>query len=336
MATNRPALSVVLPTYNAGATLGTCLDSLLGQSFTGFEVIVFDDGSTDDTPAILRRYQQADGRVRVTASPHVGIVEGLRRACATARGEFIARMDADDVCHRLRFERQMAFMKARPEVGLCGTGVTGVGEGQGPGWRRFMDWVNGVVTQEDMVRELFIECPIPHPSFMMRREIYEGLGGYEDRGWPEDYDFVMRCYLKGVGLGKVDEPLLAWRHSSDRLSMVDGRYSLERFRALKRHYLFETHLKSRSSFLQWGAGEVGKSWLKEWGELERPRAVVDINPRKVGRIIHGTPVIAPQELPRAGEEFIVIAVGAPGAREEIRHWLASRGHVELENYLFLA
>ena len=95
------------------------------------------------------------------------------------------------------------------------------------------------------------------------------------------------------------------------------------------------YLDSRLEFYQWGAGEVGKTWLREWSD-RRPEAVVDIAPRKIGKTIHGTLVIAPDDLPKPGNGFTVVAVGAPGAREEIREWFVSRGYVECVDFLFLA
>ncbi|MGI6461330.1 MAG: hypothetical protein ACOX5J_14790 [Candidatus Hydrogenedentales bacterium] len=80
---------------------------------------------------------------------------------------------------------------------------------------------------------------------------------------------------------------------------------------------------------------MGKVWLREWGHRQ-PDAVVDINPRKIGRKIHGVPVIAPDELPEPGTTFTLIAVGAPGARDEIRAWLKPRGYIELRDFLFVA
>jgi hypothetical protein len=117
--------------------------------------------------------------------------------------------------------------------------------------------------------------------------------------------------------------------------MSDPRYGLDRFRALKRHYLFRSYLSDEKPFCQWGAGEVGKLWLREWG-VRRPLAVVDVNPRKIGRSIHGVRVIEAADLPPPGESFVLVAVGAPGAREEIRAWLSPRGYRELEDYLFIA
>ncbi len=330
-----PTVSVVLPVRDAAATLSTAVQSVRAQTFSDWELILFDDGSSDDSPAIARACAADDSRIRVIASSHVGIVEALHRACAEARGGLIARMDADDTALPQRLAKQVALMAAQPDVALCGTQVTMVGSNIGSGRQRYESWINELLTHEAMVRELFVECPLPHPTFMMRRDAFEEVGGYQDRGWAEDYDLCMRFFLAGMRFGKMPEPLLEWHDAPARLSTVDPRYRPEAFRALKRHYLFKTYLKDAQTFYQWGAGEVGKPWLREWGR-GKPQAVVDINPRKFGHVIHGALVIPPEQLPSPGEAFIVIAVGAPGARQQIRDWLEPRNYCETADFLFLA
>ncbi len=330
-----PLISIVLPFYNAEDTLACAIDSILNQTHENFQLILVDDGSTDGGPSIARGSATRDSRVQVVSGPHQGIVPALRRGCSAAAGEFIARMDADDVSLPDRLAAQAELVIQDQGIALCGTLVRIVGDGVASGRRRYEEWINGLVHSEDIERELFVECPIPHPTFMMRRSAYEALGGYEDHGWAEDYDLVMRASLAGMKMAKAPRVLLDWSHRGARLSMNDDRYSVERFRALKRHYLFESYLSGREVFYQWGAGEVGKPWLREWGP-RRPTAVVDINPRKIGREIHGIPVISPDELPGPGEMFTVVAVGTPGARDEIRAWFASRGCAELRDFIFVA
>lgn len=307
----------------------------MSQTFSEIEIILFDDGSSDDTLDIANAYAEVDPCVRVVHSGHVGIVEALQHACNAARGDYLARMDADDVALPARIAEQVAYMNENPDVALCGCEVELFGDGIGTGCTRYQQWVNGLSDHEAMERELFVECPVPHPTFMIRREAYDSVGGYIDTGWPEDYDLIMRTWRAGYRLGKVAKPLLRWRHSEGRHSMNDPRYAPDQFRALKRHYLRESYLKGRAAFFQWGAGEVGKQWLREWG-THRPRAVVDINPRKIGRTIHDVPVIAPGDLPEPGADFTAVAVGAPGARDEIRAWFAERNYTELRDFLFLA
>lgn len=336
-----PLVSVVLPFRNARAHLAAALDSIRRQTFPDWELILFDDGSTDDSLAIAEAYARFDSRVRVVRSAPVGLLSALERGCAEARGEFIARMDADDLSGPSRFEQQLARMNSEPELGICGGLVRVIGDRIDIGRRRYERWINGLVTHDDIVREIFVECPIAHPTFFMRRAVLERLGGYRGVPWPEDYDLLMRAWIAGVRLGKVNRVVLDWRERPDRLSRTDPRYGTPQFRALKRHYLQQTYLRAGNEgqglrpFIQWGAGEVGKRWLLEWG-AHPPRAVVDVNPRKIGRRIHQIPVIAPGDLPRNGETFVVVAVGAPGAREEIRAWLNPRGYVETRDYVFVA
>lgn len=330
-----PALSVVLPCRNAAETVREAVDSIRRQTFEDWELIAVDDGSTDGSGGVLASLASEDRRVRVVETAPRGIVAALQEGCRLARAPLIARMDADDTAKPERFEKQLQLLAGDKRIALCGVHVDISGPAAGEGRVRYRDWLNGLVTHEDIVRELFVECPVAHPAFMMRRADFEGAGGYEDHGWAEDYDLCMRLFLAGKRFANVPERLLVWRDEPGRLSMNDPRYAPERFRALKRHYLLRSYLRGRSVFHQWGAGEVGKRWLREWDQ-PRPAAVVDINPRKIGRSIHGTPVIAPEALPGPGETFVLVAVGAPGAREEIRDWFAPRGYSETADYLFIS
>jgi glycosyltransferase involved in cell wall biosynthesis len=330
-----PLVSVILPFFNAQATLEEAIESIRAQTFTDWELVLLDDGSSDHSPAIAHAARQTDPRVRLLSAEHGGIVAALDRACAAARGAFLARMDADDIAAPERIERQLTLMEACPDAGLCGTRISSFGEPIGPGRRRYETWVNALVTPEDIARELFVECPVPHPTFFLRRSAFEQAGGYQEHGWPEDYDLVMRIWQAGWKIIKAPESLLCWRHSAARLSATDPRYTEQAFRALKRHYLARTYLRDRAIFHQWGAGEVGKRWLREWGSMA-PAAVVDINPRKIGRRIHGVRVIPPEEIPPPGETFVVVAVGTPGARDDIRARLTPRGYRETRDYVFLA
>jgi cellulose synthase/poly-beta-1,6-N-acetylglucosamine synthase-like glycosyltransferase len=330
-----PEVSVLLPVWNGENTLDKALASLHVQTFLSWECLVVDDGSEDGTAGVAEAWCRRDPRFRLLRQDHGGIVAALREGQAVARGRLLARMDADDAAMPERLARQVALMDAHPKIGLCGTGVQMTGDALGSGRLRYERWINRLDTPEQIRRELFVECPLPHPTFMMRREAYDASGGYRESGWPEDYDLCMRVVCAGWELGKVAEPLLEWRERPGRLSMTDPRYSPASFRALKRHYLFGLHPLGGRLFCQWGAGEVGKPWLREWTD-PRPGAVVDINPRKIGRVIHGIPVIAPEDLPPPGDALTVVAVGSPGARDEIREWLNNKGYIELCDYLFLA
>lgn len=328
-------LSIVMPCWNSEETVGECIESILAQTYADWELIAVNDGSSDGTLDVLESYAVRDDRVRVLDLKHVGIVEAPTQGMKLAQGQFLCRMDSDDVAHPQRLEMQRDFLLSNPDIALCGCRVRHIGIPAASGRLRYLEWINGIRTPEDVWRELFVECTIPHPGSMMLREAFDAVGGYQDFGWPEDYDLIMRFAEAGYAMANVDAELLDWRHSEGRISMNDARYSLESFRRLKRHYLHTMYLDKKEAFHQWGAGDVGKLWLREWGD-SAPVAVVDIDPRKIGKVIHGALVIEPDDLPGPGDGFTLVAVGAPGARDEIRGWFFERGYQECVDYLFIA
>lgn len=337
-----PLVSILLPFFNAAPTLGAAVDSLRGQTCPDWELLLVDDGSTDFSPRIAAALAAGDRRVRVLTPGRVGLVEALRLGCREARGIYLARMDADDFSHPERLERQLHLFQLDRSLALCGThvrdvpmcGETAVGEGR----RRYSQWLNAIGDPAQLERELFVECPLAHPTFMMKRDALEQVGGYRDRGWPEDYDLLLRFWRRGLGLGVVaGEPLLDWRDSPARLSRTDGRYAPPSFRRCRMHHLGRSRLLEERELLQWGAGQEGKAWLRAWPATgKRPRLVVDVDPRKIGRVIHGVPVVDPGRLPPPDGALLVVAVGAPGARALIREELNRRGWKEMRDFVCVA
>ncbi len=330
-----PRISILMPVHNAADTLVEAMESLCSQTFTDWELVLVDDGSTDASRNIVQVYEKRDPRIRAINRARCGIVEALATVAGNAQGTLLARMDADDIALPNRLEAQVALFDAMPDIALCGTRVRIFGSNVGSGRKRYESWINSLVGHDEMEREIFVECPIPHPTFMMPREVYDAVGGYRDCGWPEDYDLVLRIWQHGGLFAKPEPVLLQWRSQPMQLSMTDERYHEKAFRALKRHFLYATVLHNEQiPFYQWGAGEVGKRWLREWPQP--PQSVVDINPRKIGRTIHGVTVIAPEQLPPPGECIILVAVGTPGARDDIRSRLHPKGYREPADFLFIA
>jgi hypothetical protein len=333
-----PPLSVLLPVRDGGAFLEEALTSLEEQTFTDFQVLAVDDGSVDGTGDILRAAASRDGRFRILTQEPKGIVAALELARSRAHSPYLARMDADDVALPERFRRQMDLMATDRRILTCGTGVTYFPrERVRDGALRYEAWINGLVTHEEIERELFVECPLPHPTLVLRADAVEVAGGYRDLGWPEDYDLLFRLWEGGGRFGKVPETLLRWREGEGRLSRTHGAYSEESFRRCKVHFLLRTHLCGGRGLVVWGAGPVGKAFARELirqgGTLE---AFVDLDPRKVGQTVHGAPVVPPEEVNRFRGSFCIAAVGQEGARQEIREALAGAGWEELRDFVAVA
>ena len=329
-------MSVLLPCRNAEDTLDAALESLVEQTLADFEIVVVDDGSNDGTPGLLAAWAVRDGRVRLLRTPPHGIVSALNTAAGLARGELFARMDADDVAKPIRFERQVKFLEQHPGSAACGTGIhyfprSVVRDGA----RRYEKWINSVVTAEDIVRDLFVECPIPHPTLMLRRAEFEQVGGYRDNGWPEDYDLILRLWEAGKRLGKVPEKLLEWRESTARLSRTDPRYGEAAFRRCKAHFL-KTRIGGRRVVIC-GAGPVGKAFaLALQAEEQAVTAFIDLDPRKIGQNIHGARVIHPDVVGEFRDCYVLAAVGSAKGRAEVRQHLLRMGFREPEEFCAVA
>ncbi len=326
-----PAISVLMPCYNAADTLEEALDSLQEQTLTDIEVIAVDDGSDDHTAEILAEWAARDNRFRIYHQEHAGIVSALNTGLARCTAPLVARMDVDDRAYPTRLARQAAFLELHPDVEVVGSLVRGTPETEvREGFRIYIDWLNGLVTDAQIRREIFVESPLVHPSVLFRKEAVDRVGGYRDFGWPEDYDLWLRLYLAGARFGKVPEILLDWREHPERLTRTDSRYSLENFIRLKAHYLAAGPLATRKMVFVWGAGMMGRRLSKH---LLRAgvsiQAFIDVDPRKIGRTLRQRPILAPGQLPEAWAAAqmpaLLAAVGARGARPLIRQSLADLG-----------
>ena len=332
-----PVVSVLLPVRNGGMPLYEAIDSLSSQTFSDFEVVAVDDGSADGSYEVLDEWSERDARVRVIRQEPSGIVGALERARSAARGRYLARMDSDDIAHPSRLERQLALVESDSLVG-CGCAVeyfpaASVGEGA----RRYEAWINTSVTHEEIAREMFVECPLAHPTFFMRADAVADIGGYRDRDWPEDYDLILRLWARGGRLGKVPETLLRWREGPDRLSRNDERYAPEAFLRCKVHHLRRTLLRDRDRVVIWGAGPVGKALAVELlGAGTELVAFVEVDPRKVGQDIHGAPVVDTEAGLSISDVLHLASVGQVGAREHLRATLAGAGLREMEDFVAVA
>lgn len=202
-----PTISVLMPVYNAEKYLAAAVESILNQTFREFEFLMIDDGSTDRSLAILQRYAARDARIRLSSRANTGYVVALNEMLALAQGEFIARMDADDVALPDRFARQVEFLRAHPEV-VC------VGGAQ--------DWIDeagrvlfhcDVQETDAEIQQLALtgQTPINHPSALIRRAAMLQVGGYDVELHPaEDLDLWLKLGEVG-GLANLKDTVTLYR-----------------------------------------------------------------------------------------------------------------------------
>lgn len=208
-----PALSVLMPAYNPGIHLVEAVRSILEQTYSDFELIVVDDGSTDDIVALLKEFE-ADDRLQIVHNErNLGLITTLNKGLALCRASLIARMDADDICDRQRFERQVAFLAANQNIDIVGGAIEFFGNIPKPTVFQFP-------TVHEAIRPaMLFFCPLAHPALMFRRELVDrGLLRYDD-GFrhAEDYHLWSRLLLK-VRSANLPEVVLNYRLHKSQVS----------------------------------------------------------------------------------------------------------------------
>ncbi len=330
-----PAVSVVLPVYNAAATVGRAVMSILNQTLRDLELIVVDDGSSDNTVAVVAAID--DPRLRLLQCPHRGVAAAANSGAAAARAPLIARMDADDFSYPGRLATQRDFLLAGG-YDAAGSQVSIVDENgvTVSSLARYERWINEETASVAQIAALrFVELPLVTPSLLARRE-YFALGFCEGP-FPEDYDLLLRAAAAGMKLGKVPQVLLDWIDHPRRLTRNHRQYSTDAFMQCRRHHLLQGPLRGVKEVDLWGVGPTGKRWLR-WLQSQRIRVrhSYDLAPRKIGKFIHGVEVLHPAQQPPRGGAPMLVAVGAANARQDIGPELQSHGYKSGEDLWFVA
>ena len=188
-----------MPCYNVQGTVDDAVRSILEQTLGNFELIAVDDGSTDGTADRLRDWAGRDRRVRVLSFSHGGIIEALNGGLVACRAGMIARMDADDRAYPERLAKQVRFLTEHPDIAVVGSYVEAFpGDEVQGGFKRYLAWLNSLDTPALIARDIFVESPLAHPSTMIRADWLRRVGGYQEHGWPEDYDLWLRMHVAGA------------------------------------------------------------------------------------------------------------------------------------------
>lgn len=211
------AVSVVMPVFNASRYISLAIQSVLRQTYRDFEFIIVDDGSTDDTLAIIHRFAAQDTRIIFVSHSRRGVSDTLNGAIQLARNALIVRMDADDIMLPVRIERQVVFMDEHPEVALAACYCLNI-DSRGKVIRKFVsEFTSAEAVRRAISHNRVIEAC--HPAIIMRKSVLTAIGGYRTKFLAEDLDLFNRMVEHGYGFLVQPEFLHAYRTHKDSASM---------------------------------------------------------------------------------------------------------------------
>ncbi|MEM6642916.1 MAG: glycosyltransferase [Bacteroidota bacterium] len=320
-----PTVSVILPFRNA-PKLSEAVESILNQSFSDFELILVNNEPERDNE-YLRTIK--DHRIRVIKEPRRGVVYAINRGINAASGEFIMRMDADDISYPDRIQNQVGFLYDNPSISVVSGQIQYQGSAQNVGFRMYVAWLNSIHTSDQIRYNQFVEFPLANPSLMYRRSVFKDHGMYREGDFPEDYDHFLRLQSAGIQMGKVKDPVIKWVDSPTRLTRMDSRYSSDAFFKLKAQYLAKW-LKENNEYhpdiIVWGGSRLSRK-RSQYLQVHGVSIKGYIDLKESGKNIPYTKIGDLENV------FIVSYVSSRGARSKIRSYLLQHHYVEGKNFI---
>ena len=335
MTTSQPKVSIVLPYFNAEKTLERAVRSILYQSFRNFELILVNNNSTDESANIAWLLAAEDPRIQLISEPKQGVTFAANTGNKAATGQYIARMDADDVSHPHRLQKQVELLDNNPEIDVASCLVNHIPHHhQTEGLGKFVDWANSIQTPDEIRLNCFIEAPVINPTVLFRSDLLVKYGGYVHGDFPEDYELWLRWISNGVNIQKIPEILLDWYDSDTRLTRTDERYRTEAFYLTKTNYLVEWLIGNQHPYIWvWGAGRKTRqrvTMLEEKGIWVE--GFIDVKERELDNAC----CIHFEAFNWEAPSFVLSYVANWGARDEIREFLISKGKAEGVDFILVA
>ena len=329
-------VSIITPVKNGAQFLVECLDSIVNQTYQNWELLIVNDNSSDGTQSILEDYTKQDNRIIVLQNKGVGIIDALQTGYAKSTGEFITRMDADDIMTPNKLELLVGKLIENGKGYLATGFVKYFSETElGQGYFNYQEWLNGLSQTESNFNDIYKECVIPSPCWMVTREDFEASGGFNSKLYPEDYELTFRFYKQGLKVTTVKEIIHHWRDYATRTSRTDSNYADNYFIQLKLNYFLELDYDNSRELELWGAGKKGKKVARFLIKQNIKFDWLSNNANKIGKEVYGVILKDSNSVLEKGTPQILIAVGSMDYNLEIKKALNSKDLKPNIDYFFL-
>ena len=331
----QPLISILIPFKDTEAYLTDCINSVLDQSWKNWEMILVDDFSTDDSYNLVEVFSKKDNRIKLLKNTNKGIIGALQLAFKNSNGTFITRMDSDDIMHQQKLEvltnNLINHGKNHVAIGL----VNYFSEDDiGDGYMKYENWLNELTKTGNNFSEIYKECVIPSPCWMIHRDDLIACDAFNLNRYPEDYDLTFRFYEKDYTCISCNQILHYWRDYPTRSSRTHEHYALNYFLDIKMHYFLKLDYDASRPLVVWGAGFKGKTIAKTLINNKIPFYWICTNPKKIGKKIYKQKMLNFNSIEQLENPQSIISVANENAQTYIKTYMQKLNKKHMVDYFF--
>lgn len=329
-------ISIIMPLRNAGLYITEALQSVQAQDYKQWECHIINDHSKDTSAEQVEHLAQQDARIHLHNNAGRGIIDALQTGLRRAQGSWVSRFDADDIMPAGRLQLLAKALSNSPE----GTVVTGLVQyfadyAITPGYQRYENWLNEVNRSGRQRENMYRECTIASPNWLISRSDLEAAGGFEGLDYPEDYDLTLRWYAAGYHFKVVPKLTLHWREHGARTSRNARAYKQKAFFELKVRRFLQID-KRDVPLVLWGTGQKGKLSAKILDRYAVPFQWMALHPEWHPQGLQGKPIQHYKKIAALAQPQVLIAVYPPEPeRKRIAAFLECLGLQEGRDYWYL-
>lgn len=332
---HQPLISILTPFKNTEEFLPECLDSILNQSYSNWELLIVDDCSSDNSFLIVESYARKDFRIKLIKNNGNGIIDALQLAFKHSRGAYITRMDSDDIMTPDKLEVLLNHLleKGRQHVAI-GLVKYFSDEGISDGYSRYERWLNELTMKGENYSDIYKECVIPSPCWMIHKEDLLECDAFNPNRYPEDYDLTFRFYKNNMKCIPCVKVLHHWRDYATRTSRTHEHYAQNYFLDIKLHYFLDLDHDKNRTLTVWGAGFKGKRIAKLLKEKGVPFIWICNNPKKIGKHIYNLELYSFNYLNELKNPQSIVTVANERAQERIRQFFETQHMNSMFDYFY--
>ena len=331
----QPLVSILTPFKNVAPYIDDCLQSISAQTYTNWELLIVDDNSTDNSYAIVKAYAKIDARIKLFKNNNSGIITALQLAFKNSTGDFVTRMDSDDIMTTNKLEVMVNQLQASGQKHIAlGLVKYFSAEGISEGYAKYEAWLNTLTKTGANYSEIYKECVIASPCWMLYKEDLIACDAFNPNRYPEDYDLTFRFYEQGFKCLPSQDILHHWRDYSKRTSRTHEHYAQNYFLELKLHYFLKLDYDAKRPLTIWGAGFKGKAIAKMLVAKDVDFYWICDNIKKIGKDIYGKKLMSFDSLPAIENPQTIVTVANANEQKDIVDYFDNLNMKSIKDYFF--